>query len=82
MIRKRHNKIISKYSTQSFKSVINDIEFVAKQNISKKSIIICSTAQKVKLLQEKLDTFLDVNKNVKGNLIIVIGNQERELKYA
>ena len=80
--RKRHIKIICKYSNHYFKYVCNDIDFAARRNISEKNIIICSTAQKVKLIQDKLDSFLDANETIKGDSVIVVGNQETELKYS
>ena len=75
-------KIISKYSQQYFKAVTNGINYSSQRNIGEKNIIICSTAQKAISLQEKLDAYLDRNESIKGDSIVVIGNQETELKYA
>ena len=53
-----------------------------KHNPKFKAIAIINTAQKACLCQNSLDQWLDCNNELQGDLVVVIGKQETELKHA
>ena len=79
---KRNIFMSMKCTHHQFKSTCEDIATLSTDDYSSKCIILTSTAKKAKKVQNKLDIFLDKNENIVGDSIVVIGNQETELKHA
>ena len=79
---KCHIKMESVYTVQPYNFVKKQVEYHLKHHNTHKSIIITNTAKVAKQTKESLDTWLNCKNKIKGDSVIVIGDQETELKNA
>lgn len=78
---KRNIKLQVKYSNQFWgvtKSYIHSK--INEDNESSKVIICCNVSKKAEKLQQKLDSWLDLNPGIIGDSILIVGSLETELK--
>ena len=69
-----------KYLSLIFKHTTDSILSYCHNRDDNKAILISSTASRATYIQQKLDSWLDTNANIKGNTLFVIGNLEIETK--
>ena len=79
---KRHININFNYSVQQFSLVKSQLVSHLKEMTSHKAIIITNTAKKAIVIQQKVDQWLDIENIIKGDTVLVIGEQQTELKLA
>ena len=82
LFRKRNIKICIKYSKQTFRFVKDCLSNIIKPHIHSKAIICSNSATSLQQLQLRLDDWLDTVDDFKGDTVLVIGDQETELKLA
>ena len=80
--KKRHIRIKMKYSNQVFKHTCDEISSHCAKRDDNKVVVISSTASRAADLQIKIDNWLDSKSSIKGDTILVIGDQETETKFA
>ena len=81
--KKRHIKIDLSYSNQHFnltKRLLSN--YFGANNDDFKCIIITNTAKRAAECQDSLDHWLDVENKISGDTVLVVGNQDPELKFA
>lgn len=80
--KKRNIRISIQYSNQSFRVLKKLIYKRMRSNKENKAIICGNVAKQLETLKPKLDAWLDSVDEIVGDSCLVIGNQERELKFA
>ena len=78
---KRNIRIEIKYSNQPLRVLKQTITNKLLDTTTSKAIIYGNVAAKLSTYQEKFDTWIDMNKDIKGDSVLVIGDQETELKF-
>lgn len=79
---KRHIKIDVSYTLQHFHEMKKSLLQSVQHSIVNKCIIITNTAKRALECKESLDSWLDSKETIKGDSIVVVGNQQTELKFA
>ena len=79
---KRHINISLLYSVQQYNKAKTQLEQNLKDKPTHKAIVITNVANKASQCQESIDSWLDIENKIKGDTILIIGDQEAELKFA
>ena len=79
---RRNIHISLKYSYQVFRLVKECLTTHLKPYIESKAIICSNSAASLQALQPHIDDWMDSDDDFKGDTVLVIGDQERELKLA
>ena len=79
---RRNISIELKYTNQLFRFIKNTILTKIKDRPNSKAIIFSNVAKKIELMKQKIDEWLDSTGDVIGDTVLVIGDQETELKIA
>ena len=79
---KRHINLSFQYSVQQFNQAKIQLELHLKDNPTHKAIVITNVANKAIQCQECIDFWLDIDNKIIGDTILIVGDQEAELKFA
>ena len=79
---RRNIEIELRYTNQLFRFIKNTITTKIKDRPNSKAIIYSNVARKIELMKQKIDEWLDSTGDINGDTVLVVGDQETELKIA
>ena len=78
---RRHIRLNVSITFKRSKEVKDVLDYTLRGNINKKVIVYTNTAEFLGTLRSDIESWLDLSDNIKGDIIVIQGNLQPEVKF-